>query len=149
MDPRKSRAYQKAMQLVSATLNSQSKISDLLSAAQEKLAGRAQGALRDVLEPLQRAVRMLRAYVAGEYRDISLENIGLLLGALIYLVMPIDALPDFILLLGFTDDAAIIAWTLKTLRDELQRFAEWEAEDPSRRGKVIEGELLDKDETSD
>lgn len=35
-----------------------------------------------------------------------------LMGALAYFVMPIDILPDFIALLGFTDDATVfwIAW---------------------------------------
>lgn len=32
-----------------------------------------------------------------------------LLGALAYFIMPIDLIPDFIALIGFTDDAAVIA----------------------------------------
>ncbi len=36
----------------------------------------------------------------------------ILMGALAYFVMPLDTLPDFIALLGFTDDAAVFwaAW---------------------------------------
>jgi len=35
-----------------------------------------------------------------------------LLGALAYFIMPIDVIPDFIALLGFTDDAAVLAMAI-------------------------------------
>ena len=38
-----------------------------------------------------------------------------LLAALAYFVMPVDAVPDVILCLGFTDDAAVLAAVLRTL----------------------------------
>jgi uncharacterized membrane protein YkvA (DUF1232 family) len=37
---------------------------------------------------------------------------GLLLAALAYFVTPIDAIPDFVAGLGFTDDAAVLAMVL-------------------------------------
>ena len=37
---------------------------------------------------------------------------GVLFAALAYFVTPIDAIPDFVAGLGFTDDAAVIAMTL-------------------------------------
>jgi uncharacterized membrane protein YkvA (DUF1232 family) len=39
-----------------------------------------------------------------------------LLAALAYFVMPIDAIPDFIPVLGFTDDAAVIATAIAAVR---------------------------------
>lgn len=40
---------------------------------------------------------------------------GILLGALAYFVMPVDVIPDFIAALGFTDDAAVLAFALRTV----------------------------------
>lgn len=40
---------------------------------------------------------------------------GILLGALAYFVMPVDVIPDFIAVLGFTDDAAVLAFALRTV----------------------------------
>lgn len=69
--------------------------------------------------------RLLRAYVRGEYRDIPKEKVLLIIGAFIYLVSPLDALPDF-MPGGLIDDAAIFFWLLNSLRDELAAFREWE-----------------------
>ena len=40
---------------------------------------------------------------------------AILMGALAYFVIPTDMLPDFILLLGFTDDAAVLAAAIRTV----------------------------------
>lgn len=40
---------------------------------------------------------------------------GTILGALAYFMMPIDLVPDVIVALGFTDDAAVIALALQTV----------------------------------
>jgi uncharacterized membrane protein YkvA (DUF1232 family) len=40
--------------------------------------------------------------------------------------MPVDVIPDFLVGLGFLDDAAIIGWTIKTIKSDVDRFLEWE-----------------------
>jgi len=45
---------------------------------------------------------------------------AVLLGALAYFIVPADAVPDFMLMLGYTDDAAVLALALKTVRDNLR-----------------------------
>ncbi|MBE9032846.1 DUF1232 domain-containing protein [filamentous cyanobacterium LEGE 11480] len=53
---------------------------------------------------------------------------GTIAGALAYFIAPLDAIPDFIIGLGFTDDAGVIATTLATVArhvtDEHRRQAE-------------------------
>ncbi len=39
-----------------------------------------------------------------------------LVGALAYFVMPFDLVPDFMMVIGFTDDAAVIAGVVATMR---------------------------------
>lgn len=65
---------------------------------------------------------------------------GSILAALAYFIMPVDTLPDFMPLLGFTDDAAGLAATLKLIstyvRDEhrqaaRQALGDLEASQPS------------------
>jgi uncharacterized membrane protein YkvA (DUF1232 family) len=45
---------------------------------------------------------------------------ALILGALAYFVMPIDGIPDILPLIGFTDDAAVIAATIAAVRAHMQ-----------------------------
>jgi uncharacterized membrane protein YkvA (DUF1232 family) len=51
-----------------------------------------------------------------------------LIGAIVYFVNPFDAIPDFIPVIGYLDDAAVIGWVMKTLKDEIERFRAWEVE---------------------
>ena len=44
---------------------------------------------------------------------------AILLGALAYFVAPIDAIPDFMAVVGFTDDAAVIAAALAAVRQHM------------------------------
>jgi uncharacterized membrane protein YkvA (DUF1232 family) len=44
----------------------------------------------------------------------------LVVGALAYFVMPIDGIPDFLPLVGFTDDAAVIAATIAAIRAHMK-----------------------------
>lgn len=71
-------------------------------------------------------VRLVRNYASGEYRDISRGSIISVVAALIYFVSPIDFIPDFIPMLGFADDLALLTFVLGKLNDELERFQLWE-----------------------
>ena len=121
-----SRAYQKASRLVSATINSPQQLLKLVENAQAKLLRNNDGKLADVIESTRAAFRLLKAYAAGDYRDISLKSLTLIVASIIYFVMPIDVVPDFILALGLADDAALLAWTFKSVAEDFSRFIEWE-----------------------
>jgi uncharacterized membrane protein YkvA (DUF1232 family) len=53
-------------------------------------------------------------------------------GGLIYFVLPLDIFPDFIPLLGFFDDAAVIAYIVRTIQQDLDAFTDWERESKTR-----------------
>ena len=67
------------------------------------------------------------AYARGLYRQIPMDKLILVVGGLIYVVSPVDVIPDAIPAVGFLDDATVIAWVIKMVRDELDAFREWEA----------------------
>ena len=60
--------------------------------------------------------------------------------SLIYLVMPIDLIPDF-LLGGYIDDALVIGYVVKKTSDELDLYKEWK----SIQDNIVEEEELGED----
>ena len=44
-------------------------------------------------------------------------------------MMPVDAIPDFVPVAGFVDDAAVLAWVLVSAKNEIDKFRKWESGD--------------------
>ena len=86
------------------------------------------GALSRVFASLMTLLRLLRAYVRGDYRSVPAKSLILIVAAVLYFVMPFDVIPDFVVGLGFIDDAAVLAWVVSTVKRVLDDFASWEAE---------------------
>ncbi|HCQ54456.1 MAG: DUF1232 domain-containing protein [Brevundimonas diminuta] len=66
------------------------------------------------------AGQAMAAWYAAQDPKTPLAAKGLILGALAYFVMPVDAIPDIFAGIGFTDDAAVIAAVLATLGAHLK-----------------------------
>lgn len=53
---------------------------------------------------------------------VSKARKAVAVGALLYFINPLDAVPDFIPFAGFADDAAVIAAAVTFLRNELKNY---------------------------
>jgi uncharacterized membrane protein YkvA (DUF1232 family) len=71
-------------------------------------------------------VRLVRNYVSGSYRQVETGTIVSALGVLLYTLSPVDLVPDFIPVIGFLDDLALISWFVEKFQGEITRFREWE-----------------------
>ena len=94
---------------------------------------RAQTQLRDdrsrigsLRADVPRLVRLGGAIAKGEYRHLPWKSIAFVAAGLLYFVTPADLIPDFILGTGFLDDAVVVAYVMKAIRDDLARFEDWE-----------------------
>jgi uncharacterized membrane protein YkvA (DUF1232 family) len=63
---------------------------------------------------------LLTAYYCAFDRNTPHHVRAALLGALAYFVLPIDVVPDVLPVLGFTDDAAVLATALKLVLDHIE-----------------------------
>lgn len=91
----------------------------------KKMSG--QKAFKAILEHGRLLLSMIKDYFTGAYREVPYWAIGAGALALVYVLSPIDAIPDIIPGLGFVDDAAVLAFCLKLLESELNRYKEWKA----------------------
>lgn len=88
--------------------------------------GNEGGILGSIRAKLTSIVSLVKSYASGEYRDISRGSIITIVAALIYFVSPIDFIPDFIPMLGFADDLALLTFVISKLGEELEKFQLWE-----------------------
>ena len=77
--------------------------------------------LEDILVMLQ----MLTDYIKGKYKEVPWWVIASITFALIYLLSPIDLIPDVIPIIGFVDDAFVIGVCLHLIENDLQAYREW------------------------
>jgi len=75
---------------------------------------------------LRDAVAMYKAAVDPDVQNV---NKAICFAALAYFIMPIDAIPDVIPILGFTDDAAMIAGAIKSMGNVITDKHRREAEE--------------------
>ena len=62
---------------------------------------------------------MLAAYYCAFDRDTPLPVKATLVAAIAYFVLPVDAIPDALLVLGFTDDAVVLATAIKLVTSHI------------------------------
>jgi len=122
-----SKSYEKAKSKAEEYVKDPQKLNDLIDKASKKANGK-KGLLDAIWRQLMACFRLIKAYAKGTYREISWSSLVMLVASVIYFVMPIDLIPDFIVGLGLLDDAALLGWTVKTFSSEIDAFVEWERE---------------------
>ena len=84
------------------------------------------GPFAEVMDDFRSLVRLVVAYARGNYRDIPPDSLAVVVGGLVYVVSPLDLIPDAIPVAGYLDDAVVIGWVIKSVRQELDAFRAWE-----------------------
>jgi len=63
---------------------------------------------------------LLAAYYCAFDRDTPLQVKAALIGAIAYFVLPVDAIPDLLPALGYTDDAAVLVAAIKLVAGHIR-----------------------------
>ncbi|MEV0291521.1 MULTISPECIES: YkvA family protein [unclassified Kribbella] len=69
----------------------------------------------DVFERARALPRLLRAARRGDYPGLPTSRMALWGLAVVYLISPIDVLPELLPLLGIADDAGVAVWLLTSV----------------------------------
>ncbi|MEJ8801807.1 YkvA family protein [Pontibacter sp. H249] len=133
--------FKKYMGRAGSILAKPAKMAFLLTTAYNKLidAESKENGFQQVKNALQTFMRLVQAYIRGEYRQVSNKSMLIGVAVLLYLVTPLDIIPDFIPGLGLLDDLSLITWFVDSFQKEINRFREWESDrsfDHSRIGTL-------------
>jgi len=92
-----------------------------------------------VAERFRAVPRLVRATLTGRYPGLTRGRLGLMLLGVLYVVSPVDLMPELLLtVFGLGDDDLVAAWLAGTLLVETEAFLTWERQS----GKLIPGEVI-------
>jgi uncharacterized membrane protein YkvA (DUF1232 family) len=94
-------------------------------------AAKQEGRLRRVWADLSALLRLGRAWTRGSYRQAPWRSIVLVFAAILYFLNPMDIVPDALLAFGYLDDATVIAWVVRSIQRDLDKFLQWETSQAS------------------
>lgn len=84
-------------------------------------------ALRRFYDDARDLLALIADYLKNDYRKTPFWTIAAAAFALLYVLNPLDLMPDILPLIGYMDDASIIAVTLIILEKDLKKYREWKA----------------------
>ncbi|MCH7412009.1 DUF1232 domain-containing protein [Belliella sp. R4-6] len=122
--------YQKARMLylekAEIIAGEESKLKDLLQKTSSRIKDLSNHPnVKTVIEPIMVFKRMINAHKNGTHK-LSTKTLGLLVLGLLYFVMPIDIIPDFLPFIGFADDVSVVIAIFNLLKNEIEDFEAWE-----------------------
>jgi uncharacterized membrane protein YkvA (DUF1232 family) len=72
-------------------------------------------------------LQLLRDYKNKKYTKPPWMSIAAIVFALLYVLNPLDLVPDFIPFVGYIDDASMLALTLRMISGDVQDYQIWKA----------------------
>lgn len=72
---------------------------------------------------------MLQDYRKGIYKDVPWFTIAAIAFALLYVLNPLDMIPDFIPGIGYVDDFAVLTFSLRFMETDLHKYLDWKLEE--------------------
>ncbi len=122
----KPQGFDSAEKTAEAFARDKEKTGHLLKEAREK-ARKHRRSIEKVWDDMQALFRLVRAWTKGEYSEIPWQTAVFAITAIVYFVNPFDVIPDFIPATGLMDDAAVIGFVVKSIKQDIDQFVEWEA----------------------
>jgi curved DNA-binding protein CbpA len=85
---------------------------------------KAYPALKKVLENVRELYALFKDSVKGDYK-LHTANVAMIGGGLLYFILPADLIPDFIPLVGYLDDLAVLTTIMNSLKGEINVYRSW------------------------
>ena len=81
--------------------------------------------LKEFIEDVKLFFCMLKDFFTKEYTDVPVGTIVAIVCALLYVLSPIDLIPDFLPVIGYLDDAGVVTLCVKSVKVDLEKYKEF------------------------
>lgn len=88
------------------------------------------GPLGRFIEDFKLLIAVVQDYWKGKYRAIPFWTVAAIVVALLYVLNPLDLIPDFIPVIGLIDDAGVVAACLALVSQDLHKYKKWKIDNP-------------------
>lgn len=93
---------------------------------EEKIMGKMNDKnLKGFIEDVKIFFLMLKDFFSRKYTEVPVGTIMAIVGSLLYVLSPIDIIPDFIFGVGYLDDAGVIAACLNFVKIDIAKYKEF------------------------
>ncbi len=83
------------------------------------------GPLANLAGDVTTLTAMVKDYASGKYREVPEKSILAATVALLYILNPLDLIPDLMPGLGLIDDAAVLTMVVKAIQSDVQNYRSW------------------------
>ena len=83
------------------------------------------GFLRQYWKDIKTSFALLKDWYVGNYTKIPFRMVASIAGAMLYLVSPLDVVPDWVPFGGLLDDALVLAAVFTISRRDLDEYLAW------------------------
>ncbi|MER5317904.1 YkvA family protein [Streptosporangium roseum] len=70
--------------------------------------------------------KLIGAVMRGQYPGMGKSKLAMMGLGVLYILSPVDIVPDFLVLIGVADDFGVFLWLMGSLLGESGRYVDWE-----------------------
>ena len=90
----------------------------------EKTLGKLPG-VGPYVSDIMTLVSLARSYIKKEYTEVPFGTVISIVSTILYIVSPVDLIPDVIPGVGYVDDMALVVWILSSIHDDVELYKKW------------------------
>ena len=119
-------AFKKKFDEAKELLNDTERVESLLQKLEKKL--ETLPVIGEGLAVVPVMASLVRNYIRKEYTDIPVGSVIAIIAAFLYLISPIDLIPDVAGPIGYVDDALVVAACWKLVGSDVKKYEKWRDE---------------------
>ena len=107
-------------------LNDQDKMNDFLNKMEEKV--KEIPLVGNKLSNVPVFIQLIKDFTTKKYSIIPVGIVIAIISSLLYVLLPIDLISDYLPIIGYIDDAAVVGACLKLVDSDVKKYIEWKEE---------------------